>query len=65
MVGYLKTHKVIDVILTEEEGNEVFVGTLRECEDWKSEQGFGYKIVPLTFAEIEIHNNIKFRRGHK
>ena len=54
---YLKTHKVIDMILTEEEGNEVFVGTRQECEDWKSSQGFGYIIIPLTLSETADHNN--------
>lgn len=54
---YIKTHKVIDIILTEEEGNEVFVGTRQECEVWKSFQGFGYMIVPLTLSEIADHNN--------
>lgn len=59
MAEYLKTHKVIDIVLTEEEGNEVFVGTRKECEEWKFEQGFGYKIVPMTLTEVYLHNNIE------
>lgn len=54
---YSKTHKVIDLVYHEDEGNEVFVGTRQECEEWKAEQGFGYKIVPLTRYELKIHNN--------
>lgn len=56
MSEYIKTHKVIDIVYHEDEHNEVFVGTRQECEDWKSSQGFGYRIVPMTLAEIEIHN---------
>jgi len=52
----MKTHIVIDTVYTEEEGNEAFAGTLQECNDWVSEQGFGYKIVPMTTEELQIHN---------
>jgi len=62
---YLKTHKVIDIVYHEDEGNEVFVGTRQECEDWKSSQGFGYKIVPMTLEEINIHNNEVFDTKNK
>jgi len=51
-----KTHKVIDLVYHEDEGNEVYVGTQQECHDWAREQGFGYQVVPLTRAEIIIHN---------
>jgi hypothetical protein len=51
-----KTHKVIDLVYHEDEGNEVFVGTRQECEDWKSEQGFGYQVVPLTKEEMKVVN---------
>lgn len=37
----------------EDEGNEVFSGTYQECLDFKSEQGFGYQVVPMTKEEIE------------
>ena len=54
---YIKTHKVIDLVYHEDEGNEVFAGTRAKCEEWKSKQGFGYKIVPMTLEEINIYNN--------
>jgi hypothetical protein len=53
----MKTHIVIDEIYHEEEGNQAFAGTLQECHDWVAEQGFGYKVVPMTAQEIIIHNS--------
>lgn len=50
------THIVIDEVYHEEEGNQAFVGTLQECNEWVAQQGFGYKIVPMTEEEIKIHN---------
>ena len=51
----MKTHKVIDLIsLAEDQG--VFCGTMDECLDFKSTQGFGYMIVPMTRYEIEENN---------
>ncbi len=47
-----KTHLVIDVIYND----AVFVGTKLECENWKNEQGFGYRIVPMTKDELLAHN---------
>ena len=47
-----KTHKVVDLVYHENEGNEVFVGTYEECHEWVSEQGFGYGVQPLTKEEI-------------
>lgn len=49
----MKTHKVIDTFYTEEEGNDVFVGNLKECQEWISKQGYeyGYVIMPLTQNE--------------
>lgn len=53
----MKTHKVLDLFYHEDEGNDVFSGTYQECLDFKSEQnGFGYVIVPMTKAEIELEN---------
>jgi hypothetical protein len=49
----MKTHKVIDLVYTEDEGNEVFAGTYEECLNFKFGQGFGYQIVPMTKEEIE------------
>jgi hypothetical protein len=52
----MKTHKVIDLVYHEDEGNQAFVGTYEECQNWKSEQGFGYQVVPLTKEELEAYN---------
>jgi len=53
----MKTHLVIDMVYTEEEGNQAFAGTLQECNEWAAKQGFGYKVVPMLPAEIKIHNS--------
>jgi len=53
----MKTHLVIDMVYTEEEGNQVFAGTEQECHEWIFEQGFGYRVVPMTAQEIIIHNS--------
>ena len=54
-----KTHKVIDLVYHEDEGNDVFAGSFKECHDWKLEQGFGYQIVPMTKEEMKIYNEEK------
>ena len=49
-----KTHVVIDLVYTEEEGNEVFEGSYKECHDWiLNEQGmsFMYQVVPIINSE--------------
>ena len=51
-----KTHKVLDMVYHEDENNDAFVGTIFECGEWVSKQGFGYKIVPMTKEEIEFEN---------
>lgn len=52
----MKTHKVINTIYYEDEGNEIFTGVLQECVDFIDEQqGFGYEIVPMTKEEIESY----------
>lgn len=51
-----KTHLVIDLVYHEEEHNVVFSGTYQECMDWKSNQGFGYQVVPMTKEELKIYN---------
>ena len=55
----MKTHNVIDLVYHEDEGNEVFVGTLDECTTWMVDQsGVGcYNIIPLSRYELKIHNN--------
>lgn len=53
----MKTHIVIDTVYTEEEGNQEFVGTLRECNEWVEKQNtFGLEIKPMTEEELRIHN---------
>ena len=49
----MKTHLVLDVVYNY---SPVFAGTLQECEEWKSKQGFGYQVVPMTKEELKIHN---------
>lgn len=34
----MKTHKVLDLIYTEEEGQVCFVGTIQECMNFVEEQ---------------------------
>ena len=43
----IDTHEVVDLVYHEDEGNSVFQGTQQECENWKSEQGFGHQVVPI------------------
>ena len=56
-----KTHKVIDLVYHEDEGNEVYDGTLKECHQFIKDQSdmggstFTYKVVPMTKEEIETH----------
>ena len=50
-----KTHKVIDLVYHESEGNEVFDGTLEECREFVHKQGWGYQVVPMTKEEIINH----------
>jgi hypothetical protein len=52
-----KTHKVIDMVYHEDEGNGVFVGTHQKCIDWVSKQGMGYKVIPLTLEEFKYYKN--------
>jgi hypothetical protein len=52
----MKTHEVLDLHYTEDECQGCFVGTLQECEDFVSQQGFAhfmYRIQPMTKEEIE------------
>lgn len=54
-----KTHKVIDLVYHESEGNDVFSGTYQECLEWKQEQSeFGLMIVPMTEEECEAENSL-------
>jgi len=49
----MKTHKVLDLVYTEEELQCCFIGTYEECFDFMTEQSmeFAYEIVPLTKEE--------------
>ena len=49
----MKTHVVIDLVYHEDEGNEVFEGTLQECTEWAREQGFGYIVQPKTKEQLD------------
>ena len=57
----METHKVLDMIYTEDEGQECFSGTYGQCFDFVAEQMmcYAYKIVPLTREEKESKNSIK------
>lgn len=48
----MKTHLVIDLMYDD----TVFAGTHDECWTWASNQGFGYKVVPMTKDEFIIYN---------
>ena len=54
------SHRVIDLVYHEDEGNSVFVGTLKECNDFVSTQSdfWTYQIIPLTPQEIENYMDI-------
>jgi hypothetical protein len=52
----MKTHKVIDVTTINEDA--LFYGTIGECYEWKVEQGFGYKVLPLDKEEKALANSL-------
>ena len=55
----MKTHKVIDIVTPENGGAEGdFSGSFYECQEWVSQQGYGYEIIPLTESEYKFENNI-------
>jgi len=56
----IKTHKVLDLHYTHDEGQDCFDGTLEQCDDFVSNQSnyFMYQIVPMTKIEIENHPDI-------
>ena len=61
----MKTHLVIDEVYHEEEGNIAISGTLEECREFVAEQGFGYKVVPMTQEEITQYNQQQRKDGEK
>jgi len=52
----MKTYKVVDLVL---ENSISFTGTFDECHEWKSEQGYGYVVLPLTSEELKNYNHDK------
>lgn len=53
-----KTHKVLDLMYHEEEGQECYAGTYRGCESFVGKQSCPgmFKIVPLTADEIDSYS---------
>jgi hypothetical protein len=51
-----KTHLVLDLFLSDEEGCQIFAGTEEECFKFVSEQGIGYRVAYMTDEELRIHN---------
>jgi len=50
----LKTHEVLDLFYTVEEGQGTLIGTLEECNKFITEQGdASYVINPLTDQQIK------------
>jgi len=53
-----KTHIVLDLVYTPEEGQDCFDGTHDECQEFVKNQKSAissYEIVPMTIREIENH----------
>ena len=52
-----KTHVVLDLHYTSEEGQECFDGTREECIEFMKTQSphFMYTVVPMTKQDIETH----------
>ena len=57
----MKTHRVLDLHYSSDEGQSCFVGTQQECEEFATEQSphFMYKVVPMTKEEIESYHVIQ------
>lgn len=60
----MKTHKVLDLVYHQDEGQDCFAGTRKECEEFirKQTDYFMYKVVPMSTEEIEYHKNINHER---
>jgi len=51
----MKTHEVLDLVYTPEEGQECFSGTEQECHDFVAHQGgatFMYKVVSIVQKQV-------------
>lgn len=53
----LKTHQVLDLHYTTDEGQECFAGTQEECYDFAATQSpsFMYRVVQMTQEEIKAY----------
>lgn len=57
----MKTHKVLDLMYTVDEGQSCFSGTHQECAEFISEQAHSssismFKVVPMESWEINLAN---------
>lgn len=54
----MKTHLVLDLQYTEDEGQSCFAGTMQECYTFSETQSpqFMYKVVPMTKYEMDVYN---------
>ena len=59
----LKTHTVLDLHYTKDEGQGCFDGTLEECNEFVSTQHphFMYKVVPMLPDEIKNHPDNQYQ----
>jgi len=51
----MKTHQVLDLVYTPDEGQECFSGTEQECYNFINEQDgvtFTYKVVPIIKVNL-------------
>ena len=61
----MKTHKVIDLTYTVEEGQDTFAGTEIECSQFVYAQGdFGYEVIPMTLEEINLYKETEVNERH-
>lgn len=53
----MKTHIVLDTIYTPEEGQEVFTGTIEECNDYiVIRNTYGLEVRIMTKTELKQYN---------
>jgi hypothetical protein len=57
----MKTHTVLDFHYRPDEGQEIFYGTLKECEEFAEKQTphFMYKVIQMTEYQIQNHPDNK------
>ncbi len=63
----MKTHQVLDLHYTTDEGQGCFDGTQKECYEFAATQTphFMYQVVPMTKEEIEAHPDNKITKLNK